>query len=183
MVSLEYKDVENKLLLLYLINRMELSMSRAQITEFVMQKEFINYFVLEQALSELLELGLLECTEINAQDANTTRYTLTQQGETCLEYFENHIPRPVRVVINQYVEENRGKVRRDYEVTATYFPDAENDDFRVKCGVYEDMRALLEISVSVDTREQAKAIQNNWRGNASKLYQRIIDVVLNDSSE
>jgi len=178
-VSIEYKDVENKLLILYLINRMELSMSRAQITDFVMSKDFMNYFVFEETLSDMLEQGLLEATSENAQDANTTRYTVTNSGLISLEYFESHIPRPVRAHINQYVEENRGKVKRDYEVTATYFPATETDDFQVKCGVYEDRRVLLELAISVDTREQAKQIQTNWRNNASVLYQRVIDALIN----
>ena len=179
MVSLEYKNVENKLLILYLINRMELSMSRAQITDFVMEKDFMNYFVLEETLADMVEQGLLDAISENAQDANTTRYTVTNNGLISLEYFENHIPRPMRVLINQYVEENRGKVKRDYEVTATYFPNTETEDYHVKCGVYEDMRVLLELAISVDTREQAKQIQANWRNNASLLYQRVIDALTN----
>jgi hypothetical protein len=83
----------------------------------------------------------------------------------------------MRVLINHYVVENRGNVKRDYEVTATYFPNVESNDFQVKCGVYEDKRAIIEVSISVDTREQAKLIQGNWRANASTLYQRIIDAV------
>lgn len=176
-VSLEYKDVENKLLILYLINRMELSMSRAQITDFVMSKDFMNYFTLEQTLSVMLEQGLLEVTQETAQDASTTRYTVTNDGLTNLEYFTNHIPRTVRVIINQYIEENRGKIKRDYESTANYFPNVEHNEFQVKCGVYEDKRALLEIAISVDTREQAKQIQANWRNNSSLMYQRIIDAL------
>jgi DNA-binding PadR family transcriptional regulator len=181
-VSLEYKDVENKLLILYLINRMEISMSRAQITDFVMAKDFMNYFTLEQTLSVMLEQGLLEASEENAQDASTTRYAVTNKGLESLDYFVNHIPRPMRGLINQYVIDNRGKVKRDYEVTATYFPNVESNDFQVKCGVYEDRRVILELSISVDTREQAKLIQGNWRNNASGLYQRIIDAVTTDGS-
>ena len=176
-VSIEYKDVENKLLILYLINRMELSMSRSQITDFVMSKEFMNYFVFEQTLADMLEQGLLEATIENGQDASTTRYTVTNNGLISLEYFESHIPRPLRLLINQYVDENRGKVKRDYEVTATYFPNVETNDFQVKCGVYEDTRVLLELAISVDTREQAKLIQANWRNNASLLYQHVIDAI------
>jgi hypothetical protein len=176
-VSLEYKDVENKLLILYLINRMEISMSRAQITDFVMSKDIMDYFTLEQTLAVMLEQGLLEAAHENAQDANTTRYTVTNSGLTSLDYFVNHIPRPLRVLINQYVVENRGNVKRDYEVTATYFPNVESDDFQVKCGVYEDKRVILELSISVDTREQAKLIQNNWRSGASELYQRITEAI------
>jgi len=172
-----HKDVENKLLILYLINRMELSLSRGQITDFVIDKDFMDYFKLEETLSNMLEQGLLEAIHENAQDANTTRYTVTNDGLTSLDYFENHITRPTRVLINQYVEENRGKVKRDYEVTATYFPNVEMEDYQVKCGVYEDRRALMELSISVDTREQAKLLQSNWRANASGLYQQIIDAM------
>jgi len=176
-LSIEYKDVEKKLLILYLINRMEVSMSRAQITDFVLSKDIMDYFTLEETLSSMLEQGLLESTQENAQDANTTRYAVTDNGLVNLEYFANHIPRTIRVLINQYVEENRGKVIKDYEITANYFTNVENDGFQVKCGVYDDRRVLLELSVSVDTREQARLIQTNWRNDASGLYQRIIDAL------
>ena len=170
--------VENKLLILYLINRMELSMSRAQITDFVISKDFMNHFLLEETLADMTDQGLLDFTQENAQDVKTTRYTISNEGITSLEFFEEHIPKPVRKLIDQYVIENRGKVKRDYEVSATYFPNIEHNDFQVKCGVYEDRRVLLELSISVDTREQAKILQNNWHGDASGLYQRIMDALI-----
>jgi len=178
-IPAEERDIENKLIILYLINRMELSMSRAQITDFVIAKDYMNYFVLEQSLSEMVEQGLLETTNENAQDANTTRYAVTNNGLITLEFFENRVPRAFRNAINQYVEANRGKVKRDYEITATYFPNVENDDFQVKCGVYEDKRVLLELSVAVETREQAKLLQSKWRANASATYLKILDVMVN----
>lgn len=176
-VSIEYKDVEKKLLILYLINRMELSMSRAQITDFVLNKDFMDYFSLEQTLAAMQDQGLLEATEVNAQDVSTTRYAVSNEGLQNLEYFENRIPRTARVLINQYIVENRGKIKRDYESTANYFPNLESEDFQVKCGVYEDNRVLMEIIVSVDTREQAKLIQANWKNNSSAVYQKIIDAL------
>ena len=179
----EYKDVENKLLILYLISRMELSMSRAQITEFVMDKKPMNYFDLEPTLSDMLEQGLLESFHENAQDVNTTRYIVTNEGGTCLEYFENHIPRPMRNLINQYIDENRGKIKRDFESTANYFPIAESDEFHVKCGVYDDKRVLLELTISVETREQAKHIQGRWRSGASAMYSQIVEILTVEKTE
>ena len=173
----EYKNAENKLLLLYLINRMEFPMSRAQITDFVSGADFMDYYTLQQTLAVMVESGLLDATEENSLDSNTTRYVVTGEGQTTLEYFEKHIPWSRRQAIDRYITENQGKIKKDYEVTATYFPNVENDEFRVKCGVYEDRRALLELFVSVDTREQAKLIQSNWRANASVLYQRIIEAL------
>ena len=173
----EYKNAENKLLLLYLIYRMEFPMSRSQITDFVRDAEFMDYFTLQQTLAVMVESKLLDATEENSLDNSTTRYAVTGEGLTSLEYFEKHIPWSRRQAIDQYITENRGKIKKDYEVTASYFPNVENDEFRVKCGVYEDKRALVELFVSVDTREQAKLIQSNWRANASELYQRILEAL------
>ena len=46
-----------------------------------------------------------------------------------------------------------------------------NDDFLVKCGLHDDNEQyLLEISVSVVSKQQALAICRNWRKNVSHLY-------------
>lgn len=169
----EYKNVENKLLLLYLIDKMDIPLSRSQITEYVRQADYMDYYTLQQMLAEMVEGGYLE----NTQDNNTTRYNITGEGQTTLEYFEKHIPAPIRTKINNYVRDNRKNIKRDYENTATYFPNAENDQFMVKCGVYEDERVLMELFISVDTREQARLIQSNWKANAKVLYGRIIEAL------
>ena len=173
----EYKNAENKLLLLYLINRMEFPMSRAQVTDFVHVADFMDYYTLQQTLAIMVESGHLDATEENALDNSTTRYAVTDEGQTTLEYFEKHIPWSKRHAIDRYITENRGKIKKDYENIATIFPDVENDAFRVKCGTYDDKHALLEMVVSVDTREQARLIQSNWRANASVLYQQIIEAL------
>lgn len=181
--SPEYKSVENKLLLLYLIEKMDLPLSRGQITEYVRQAEYMDYYTLQQTLAEMVEGGYLENTQENTQDTNTTRYTITEEGQTTLEYFEKHIPVPIRTKINNYVRDNRRIIKKDYENTATYFPNVENDEFMVKCGVYEDERVLMELFISVDTRDQAKLIQSNWKANANILYGRIIETLAKNTPE
>ncbi|MCL2500450.1 MAG: DUF4364 family protein [Defluviitaleaceae bacterium] len=173
----EYKDVENKLIILYLLNRMVLPMSRGQIVEMVLSGDFMDFFTLQQNLSEMVEMGFLDTSQENASDNNTTRYTTTEDGANTLEFFERRIAFGTRQAIIRYANENRQKIKKDYEKTATYFPDENNDEFRVKCGVYEDKRALLELFISVDTREQAKFIQMNWQRNASVLYGQIINAL------
>ncbi|MCL2188068.1 MAG: DUF4364 family protein [Defluviitaleaceae bacterium] len=172
----EYKDVESKLVILYLINRMVLPMSRGQIVDMIMENEFMDFFTLQQNLSEMTSIGLLESTQENAGDNNTTRYTVTEDGLNTLEFFERRISVATRQIINQFANENRHIIKKDYEKTATFFPDETLDEFRVKCGIYEDERALLELFITVDTREQARLIQNNWRTNAA-VYSKILDAL------
>jgi DNA-binding PadR family transcriptional regulator len=175
-ITIEYKDAENKLLLLHLINMMDLPMSRSQITDFIIEKELMNHFTLEQNLADMVERGFLDATHENTQDESTTRYTLTEEGVMNLELLENQIPRPAHNLISQYVDANRGKIKKGFEKTAHYFPNVENDEYIVKVGIYDDKRGstLMEISVPVITREQAKHIQSNWNLNYNTLYQKIL---------
>jgi hypothetical protein len=71
-------------------------------------------------------------------------------------------------------------------VTATYFLDSETNEYIVKCGVYEDKRILMEINVSVVSRDQAKLIQNNWKSHVSEIYMNILNemvITLDSASE
>ena len=179
----EYTDLERKLLILYLLNSMELPMSRTLITEFVIKKELLSHFALNETLSSLEELGFLEVTHEDAQDVNTTHYTVTELGLSSLEELNDLLPQPVRQLINRYVNETRAIIKKAYESSANYFPIVETNEFKVKCGVYEDKRALLELFVSVDTREQAKLIQSNWRTSTSLMYEQIIDVLTTAKKE
>jgi DNA-binding PadR family transcriptional regulator len=167
----EQKTVENKLLLLYLVDKMDLPLSRSLITEYVLQSDFMDYLTLSQTLADMSDEGYLEKTSEN----NITRYSITEEGQTALEYFDKQLPYAVRGRINSYVNDNRRNLKREYENTATYFYNDENTEFRVKCGVYEDERVLMELIISVDTKEQAKIISTNWKNNAKTLYGKIIE--------
>ena len=170
---MDIKATENKLTILYLLDQIELPLSRSQITDYIRQSEFMDYYTLQQTLADMVDGGYLDA----ATDNNTTRYTLTGEGQQALEYFEKHISPSIRLRINQYIKDNLKEIKRSFENTATFFPNAENNEFLVKCGVYEENRALMELSISVDSREQARIIQNNWKANAKSLYGDIIRIL------
>jgi DNA-binding PadR family transcriptional regulator len=157
---------------------MDMPMSGAEITDFVVQKDLMHPFVLEQNLADMVQRKFLEATHENSADEKITRYAVTGEGLENLELLENQVPRPVRNLITHYVEENRGKIKKGYEKTCHYFPN-ENDEYTVKCGVYDDKRGamLMELQVPVVTREQAKFIQSNWNKNYNMLYQRILEIL------
>ena len=178
-LTIEYNDVENKLAILYLINAMDLPMSRTQITSFFAEKELLGHMVLMKNLDDLVERGFLGAMVESSQDEISTSYILTDDGNTHLEHLESLLPRQVKRTIDNSIDETRGKIRKGYERTAHYFPNAENDEFTVKCGVYDDKRGtmLMEISVAVVSREQAKHILANWNDNYTGIYQRVLELL------
>ena len=51
-----------KLIILKMLEQVEYPLTNSQITEFILDKEYTNYFTVQQALSEIDETGLVNVT-------------------------------------------------------------------------------------------------------------------------
>ena len=49
-----------KLIILYMLNEVDYPLTNSQISEFLLEKEYTNYFHLQQTFSELVDSNLLE---------------------------------------------------------------------------------------------------------------------------
>lgn len=169
---------ESKLIILFLLYQMDMSLSTAQLVDFAVQGEYMDYFSFQQYIAQLLESGMIDST---VTESNTTMYSITGEGEEVLRLFSKQIPYSKRTAICDYVSENKKRIKREFEVVANYFYNAEND-YMVKCGVYEDDTALMEINLSVVSKEQAKLIKRNWKENVTELYGKILSVMIDEQS-
>ena len=125
------KLAEHKLIILHLLQKMGISLSNSEICQFLLEKNYMDYFSVQQYLAELESAGWLEKT----REQNNTRYTLTDDGEEVINYFINRISDEVKNEINVYVHENSRRIRAEYAVTANYFPEL-NGDYLVKCSLW-----------------------------------------------
>jgi len=162
-------QIANKLLLLYFIDKMDMPLSDSQISSFALDK-YMDGSTLRQALDEMVRVGYLD----EASDNSTERYTVTEDGLVALEYFPERVSAETRADINRYVMDNRKRAKKDFEITANYFYDMTTNEFIVKCGIYEDKTMLMEINLSVITREQARIACENWRARVSSLYEEVL---------
>lgn len=153
---------------------MDIPLSNSQITQFAIEGDYMNYYSVQQYLSDMVEAGYLD----KSRDYNTTRYTITEEGSQTLEFFLKNIPMTVKNQILKYVSENRKIVKQDFEIIANHFFDHKNNEYIVKCGVYDDEMMLLEMNLSVVSKEQALSICNNWKSNIDILYGQIMDILL-----
>ena len=171
---------ESKLNKLYLIEKIEIPLSNSEICQFALEKNLMDYFSVQQYLSEMVESGLLEVTTEN----NSTRYTITADGEETLNYFIKHISNYAKTVINNYAMENSKRIRAEYAVTANYFQEM-NNEYTVKCGVYDSdgTTSLMELSVNVATKDQARIICRNWKNNVADLYGKIMLTLATEPDE
>ena len=72
-----------KLIILYMLNEVDYPLTNSQISEFLLEKEYTNYFHLQQTFSELVDSNLLEVKTVR----NASYYRLTEAGRTTLSYF------------------------------------------------------------------------------------------------
>lgn len=169
---------ENKLIILYLIEKMGIPFSNSEICQFALEKNYMDYFSVQQYLSELVESGFLD----KNKDNNNTRYTITDEGNEVLNFFIKHISDSAKNEVNLYIHDNGKRIKAEFEVTANYFLEM-NNEFLVKCGVYDsDGSNLMEISVMVATKDQARLVCANWKKNVNKLYGSILSTLISDES-
>jgi predicted transcriptional regulator len=177
--SSEEKQVEHKIMILLLVDKIDIPISNSQITKFALEENYMNYYDVQQYLKQMVELGYLDSSQLD----NITRYTITDEGLKALETFAQYVPPYVKTRILKYIEENRNIVQQDLEIAANHFYQHDNEEYLVKCAVYEEDNVLMELNLSVVTKEQAIIICNNWKNNVGRIYAQIIDILLNNAEE
>jgi hypothetical protein len=156
---------------------MKIPLTNAQITQFVMEKNYTDYFSLQQYLTELVDSDLLQ----PVHEKHTTHYSIQKKGEKALEYFLLRIPASTREEIDAYIQANRQNIKKEIEITAEYIPEKQNE-YIVHCKVKENDIILIDLKVNVASKEQAKVICKNWKKDAQTLYGSILSELVQSST-
>ncbi len=164
--------VENKLILLYLIDKINVPVSNLQITKLILENKFMNYFLLQQFINELSEGKFLDTETVDGK----ALYRITGTGRQSLEYFSGLIPPGIKAMIDNSFAAIRKNIRNETLITADFVPGNENE-FVAVCKVGEDNFPLMEIKVTVGTRNDARAICGNWLKHSQDIYSEIINVL------
>ena len=91
-----------KLMILYMLKQVKFPLTNSNISDFFVSKEYTTYFIVQQALSELLESNLLSVENIN----NNSRYEMTKEGKEALSFFEKQISPAIITDINEFIQTN-----------------------------------------------------------------------------
>jgi len=165
----------NKLIILYILDKINSDLTNSQITQVVLETDIMNYFSLQEVLSELLETRFLN----TYKEANKEYYCITQRGFETLESLIDRIPQDVGSKISNYIKRNKQKVLVNTEIIATFKKHTEYE-FIVNLKVIESRRDLINLSINVSSEKQALLICNNWKKNASFMYAEIIQSLISE---
>ena len=76
-----------KLIVLYMLQNTDDTLTNSQISEFILDREYTNYFHLQQAISELVEAELITMDT----RSNTSHYRITEDGRKTLSFFHKDV--------------------------------------------------------------------------------------------
>ncbi|WP_256372298.1 DUF4364 family protein [Butyrivibrio sp. CB08] len=156
------------MLVLYMLKRCEVPLSKSQIYDFILEKEYTNYMTLQEAFSELASTDLISEKTM----ANRTYLEITKEGAQTLEFFGNRINPSIRQEIDEYLKDNSMKLRNESAVLGDYKKTAENE-YTVQLMVKENGSSIVDINLPVPTEEMAQAMIDNWQKNSQDIYQYV----------
>ena len=121
-----------KLMNLYMLKKVNFPLTNAQLSNFFLEWDYTTYFTLQQALNELLDSGLIKMETLH----NSTRYEITREGEETLEFFGKKISPAIIRDMDNYLKENRFRMRNEVGVVSDFYKST-NQDYVVRCEVRE----------------------------------------------
>ena len=156
-----------------MLRQVNFPLTNAQLTSFFTEHEYTTYFTLQQVLNELEESGLVHKESTH----NSTRYTITREGEETLHFFDKNISPAIINDMDQYLKENKFRLREEVGTVADFYKGT-NQDYIVHCEVREGKSILIGLDLSVPDKEQAESMCSAWRKKSQEIYSHIMHSLL-----
>lgn len=133
-----------------------------------------GYFELSEAFSDLVRTGHL--SETPGEDGPL--YAITERGREASAVFEKKLPFTVREAAQKSALRVVRRQRRDAAVRTEVHTIAEND-----LVVTLQMEDVFSIQMHVVSQAQASLLERNFKENAEKMYQILLNTLIANYSE
>lgn len=166
-------DYEARLLVCWLLHKVETSMTMEQLNIAVSTDALVNYFELANAVGTLLSSGHIVGAETDGQSEQP--FLLTELGQQTALVFEKEIPHSVREKSLAAAKRalQRERMERENKAQITKTPDG----YRLMLEFCDVKSSLLELSMYVPTFEMAQRMKNKFLCDPTVLYRELIKLL------
>lgn len=162
-----------KLIILYMLDNVSVPLITSNISEFILDKGYTDFFTLNQALGDLVDTALVKSELTNSK----TFYSITKNGTQTLAFFQDKISDTIITELDHYLLEHKMDIIEKSSVVADFYKNT-NNEYVAVCKVREKDTILAEIKLTVDTREQAELICNKWNDENQGIYAFLLSKLL-----
>ena len=138
-----------KLIVLYMLQNTENTLTNSQISEFILDREYTNYFHLQQAISELVEAELITMD---------TRSNVKQE-------------------VREYLKSTGFKAQERIVTPADYYI-TKQGTYSVRCQLIEKGNSLIDLNIAAPNLEAAQSICKKWSTHYQEIYGKIMEELL-----
>ncbi len=159
---------EIKLLICYLLKKLEVPVTRAKVNEILQENYIANYFVINEAISELVKNERLLCVLEDGDEV----LTITEKAIYDISQIEKLIPRSIRekALNSAFRVIARDRVERESKVDVIEL----EHGYHVCFSIEDVGTELLKLTVYVSDKSQVELVKRNFFNNAASIYSDLI---------
>lgn len=162
----------NKVLILYVLNKINKPVTNSGLLELVLTIYEINYFYFQQFLLDLLEKKYIAIYTKEKEDL----YEITPLGKKTLDLTKDILPGILTLKADTRIKGKLEKIEDKLSITSEYTPQ-DKDDYIVSCRIVENNSTIFEVKTFAGSQKLAKSITENWNKNAIKIYPKILKIL------
>lgn len=162
-------------MILYTLSRVNFPLTNGQLTVFILEKGYTNYFNIQQVISQLLDDNFISVHTIR----NSSLYRITETGSETLRLFDHMISQGIKDDIESYLKDNKYELREEVSTPADYYQ-IKKGEFGAHLSVIERSTPIIDLTLVVTTEEEASKICNNWKDKCSDVYSYLMSSLLED---
>ena len=157
-----------KVVILYILARIDTPLSRQEIYELAYQDDSLNYFDFSECLPELVSSGHLTLNSIQ-------RYSITEKGRAQGAELEDSVAVPIVQKVSAAIAQKRNQLRRDSNITVSARQDAEGQWIST-LSYRDDNKPLMTLSLLAPNEPLAESMAENLRKQADLLYKQAMEI-------
>ena len=168
---------EQKLVTLHALDRLGPA-TALQLLRFMVENGLMDYIALQLSTAELDEMGLLR----KLPHALGALYAPSAKGYEALKLFQSRIPHSRAAEIDGIAPAWKRRFREEKQVLADW-EHTPSGEYAARLRLLEGELSLLDVRVSLPTREQANRVCRRWPIAANQLYAHLMRVLGEDSPD
>ena len=162
-----------KLIILYMLSKVDYSLTRIQLFNYILDKEYTDFFTLQSVMSELIDNELVETKSAR----NASHLLITAKGRETFEFLKNDLNESIRGEIDTYLKENDVQLRNEVSISADYYKNTFGE-YVAELNAKERNTDVLSIKIALPNEEAASAICSNWKKKNQDVYAFLMEKLL-----
>ena len=152
-----------------MLDRVDFPLTKAQIGDFILDREYTNFMTLQQVIGELIDAKFVTAQSYR----NRTHLKLTNDGRDTVHYFEYDIDSKIKREIDEYFTKNSISLRNEVSIISDYYKST-SGEWEAHLVAKDKNINLIEMTISVPIEETAISICDNWNKKNQEIYQYVV---------